>query len=73
MVSPLELRGDGVILAGDDLHDPVDTMLAVAWIDPFRRVAEEEMLTPDKARNLRQQGKRAEQYGPCRTGTPLHE
>ena len=44
--------GDRLVLAGDDLHDPVDRMLAVARIDPLGRVAEEEVAAPDQARNL---------------------
>ena len=34
---------DRLVLAGDDLDDPVDRMLAVAGIDPLGRVAEEEV------------------------------
>ena len=44
--------GDLVILAGDDLDDPVDRMLAVARIDPLGRIAEEEIRAAVEARHL---------------------
>ena len=44
--------GHRLVLAGDDLDDPVDRMLAVARIDPLGRVAEEEVAAALQARNL---------------------
>ena len=41
-----ELLDDLRVLAGDDFGDPVDGMLTVAGIDPFRRVAEPEVAPP---------------------------
>ena len=41
-------RGDSLqgrrAVAGDDLHDTLEGVLAVTWVDPFGRVTEEEVL-----------------------------
>jgi hypothetical protein len=50
------LVGDRLALAGDDLDDPVDRMLAVAGIHPLGRISEEEVaaaLQPGDARDQR--------------------
>ena len=49
-IEPGELLDHLLILAGDDLGDLVDTVLAVTRVDPLGTVAEPEVVAPLEAR-----------------------